>query len=101
MGVLDEGSTNWRHLQEVLSGFLEEIDSRENISYERFCSGLHKAENILIRNVNNPTPSVFKKGAALVVAFMNESPLRFPFPEGSISRKVLDTPNHQNAVVAF
>jgi hypothetical protein len=55
----------------------------------------------LTKNLNIETPSVFKRAAALTVAFIVNSPLDKNFSGGTIGEKLTCIKNHQNAIIGF
>jgi hypothetical protein len=98
--LTDATHENWVKLKDLVEGFLNAASINENLSYERFFPVFHNAVTILTKNVSISTPSVFKQAAAFILSFIAESPLRTPFPPLFDSR-LINTANHQNAVVAF
>lgn len=93
---------SWRHLQAVLEGFLPEVSiPKENLTYDRFFPVLNRAGVILGRCASAEGPSLFKKGAAVLIGFMEESPLIYPFPNGHLHADISKIKNHQNAALAF
>ena len=92
--------SNWKFLNGIILGFCEEhgTKNKENLTYERYFPIFFNAQKILTQNAGIDKPSVFKRSAAFILAFLQESPLIHAFKgEDDIYKMV----NHQNAIVAF
>lgn len=89
----------------TLATFAEGAYSRVGIKPEIIWSNLEDVvtgiPTILNRNTNASTPSVFKRAAALTIAFIMCSPLDQPFPQDKFPIKLGKIINHQNAIVVF
>ncbi len=57
--------------------------------------------SILNRNTGATNPSVFKRAAALTIAFIATSPLDQIFQSNKFPKKLAEIGNHQNAIVIF
>lgn len=55
----------------------------------------------LTKNLNIETPSVFKRAAALTMAFIVKSPLDRNFSGSTIAEDLICIKNHQNAIIGF
>jgi hypothetical protein len=87
-------------LEAFLKGLCEQKGTlaRENLTYDRYVPIFINAQKYLTWNAGIDSPSVFKRGAAFLLAFLAESPLICPF---SGTNPVYKHKNHMNAIAAF
>src|ERR1039458_9543518 len=82
-------------------GAYQRLGIEPAIIWKKFEDVLNAIPTILNRNTNVATPSVFKRAAALTIAFIQCSPLDQPFPQDRFPIKLGKIINHQNTIVAF
>jgi len=64
-------------------------------------SVLNQMETILSRSFGCNAPSVFKRAAAITIAFIVLSPLKKPLSGGKLNKQLAGIKNHQNAIIPF
>jgi hypothetical protein len=71
------------------------------VIWRNFERVVENVQSILNKNVRNASPSVFKRAAALTVAFTEAAPLSQSMSDGKLSSRLTSLNNHQNSIVVF
>lgn len=78
-----------------------EVGIEPLINWKNVEKAIDNVQPILNKNTHNATPSIFKRAAALTLAFMEVSPLDQSMAGSRIEDMLTNLNNHQNAIVVF
>ena len=78
-----------------------EIGIEPQIVWKNIERVVDSIQPVLNKNTHNSTPSIFKRAAALTLAFIEVSPLDGSMVGSAIGERLTRLTNHQNSIVVF